>query len=116
MFFIYGGYDGAIEKEINMSAKNKWLLGAGIILGLIVLFALPFVWQALIHPQGFGMMGYYGRTPMMYGNGFSPMHSGIGFGMGFGMFFLWLIPLGLIILIGLGIAALIKYLRNNSTE
>jgi hypothetical protein len=31
--------------------------------------------------------------------------------MGFGMFFMWLIPLGLLTLIGLSIAALIKYLR-----
>lgn len=93
-----------------MTTKNKWLLGVGIILGLIVLFALPFVWQTLFHSQGFGMMGY-GRTHMMYGNGFSPMHGGIGFGMGFGMLFMGLIPLGLIVLIGLGIAALIKYLR-----
>lgn len=90
-----------------MTTKNKWLLGVGIIVGLIVLFALPFVWQALFHPQGFGMMG----APMMYGNGFSPMHGGINFGMGFGMLFMGLIPLGLIVLIGLGIAALIKYLK-----
>ena len=90
-----------------MSTKNKWLIGAGIILGLVVLFALPFIWHAIFPSVGYGMMGGYGRMPMMYGNGFSPMHGG----MGFGMFFLWLIPLGLLILIGLGIAALIKYLR-----
>jgi hypothetical protein len=32
-------------------------------------------------------------------------------GFGFGMSFMWLIPFGLLTLIGLGIAALIKYLR-----
>jgi len=91
-----------------MSTKNKWLVGGGIALGLIVLFALPFVWYALFPAQGFGMMGYgYGHMPMMGGFGFSPMRGG----MGFGMFFLWLIPLALLTLIGLSIAALIKYLR-----
>lgn len=92
-----------------MSTKNKWLLGAGIILGLIVLFALPFVWQTLFHAQAFGMG--YNTMPMMQGFGFSPMRGG----MGFGMSFLWLIPVGLLTLIGLSIAALIKYLRTNPT-
>ena len=94
-----------------MSAKNKWLIGVGIVIGLVVLFALPFAWQSLFHPQGFGMMGGYGygNMPMHGGQGygFSPMHGGFGFGM----FFMWLIPLGLLTLIGLSIAALIKYLR-----
>jgi hypothetical protein len=89
-----------------MSTKNKWLIGAGVVVGLIVLFALPFAWQTLFHPQGYGMMGY-GNMPMHGGFGFSPFYGG----MGFGMFFMWLIPLGLLTLIGLSIAALIKYLR-----
>jgi|GEM_PF-1290540 len=93
-----------------MSTKNKWLVGAGIVVGLIVLFALPFVWQTLFHAQGFGMMGYpmHGGT----GFGFSPMRSG----MGFGMSFLWLIPLALLTLLGLSIAALIKYLKTPSSK
>jgi hypothetical protein len=57
------------------------------------------------------MMAGYGRMPMMYGNGFSHMRGGLGFGM----FFLWIIPLGLIVLVGLGIAALVKYLKTNQT-
>ena len=97
-----------------MSTKNKWLIGAGVVLGLIVLFALPFAWQAVFPAQGFGMtlapgvragVGY-GNMPM-HGFGFSHMRSGIGFGM----FFMWLIPLALLTLSGLSIAALIKYLR-----
>lgn len=92
-----------------MSTKNKWLMGAGIVLGLIVLFVLPFAWQALFPAQGFGMMMGYGNMPM-HGFGFSNMRGG----MGFGMSFLWLIPLALLTLIGLSIAALIKYLRNPS--
>jgi hypothetical protein len=86
-----------------MSTKNKWLIGVGIAIGLIVLFALPFIWRAFFPIQGYGMMGSYG----MHGFGFSPMFGGFGFGM----FFMMLIPLGLLTLIGLGIAALIKYLR-----
>ena len=90
-----------------MSTTNKWLIGIGIV-GLIVLLALPFASQALFHPQGFGMMGY-GNMPMHGGQGygFSPMHGGFGFGMSF----MLIIPLALLTLIGLSIAALIKYLR-----
>jgi hypothetical protein len=93
-----------------MSTKNKWFIGAGLVLGMIVLFALPFAWHALFPAQGYGMMRYgYGNMPMHNGTGFvfSPMRGGFGFGMSF----MWLIPLALLTLIGLGIAALIKYLR-----
>jgi hypothetical protein len=86
-----------------MSTKNKWLVGIGIAIALIVLFVLPFVWQSFFPAQGFGMMGGYGYG--MHRFGFSPMFGG------FGMFFMLLVPLGLLTLIGLGIAALIKYLR-----
>lgn len=88
-----------------MSTKNKWLIGAGIVIGLIVLFALPFIWQAVFAARGFGMHGGMGY-------GFSPMAGG----MGFGMFFMRLIPLGLLILAGLGIAALIKYLSTPASK
>jgi len=91
-----------------MSTKNKWLIGIGIAIGLIVLFALPFIWRAFFPVQGYGMMGGYG----MHGFGFSPMFGGFGFGM----FFMLLIPLGLLTLICLGIAALIKYLRTPPTQ
>ena len=96
-----------------MSTKNKWFVGIGITIGLIILFFLPFVWQTLFHAHVIGgMMGYgnnpYSHSPKMRGNGFSPA---------FGMmvvsaFFIWLIPLGLLVLSGLGIAALVKYLRS----
>ena len=92
-----------------MSTTNKWLIGIGIVVGLIVLLALPFASQSLFHPQGFGMMGGYGNMPMHGGQGygFSPMHGGFGLGMSF----MLIIPLALLTLIGLSIAALIKYLR-----
>jgi hypothetical protein len=88
-----------------MITKNKWFIGAGVMVGLIVLFALPFVWQALFSAQSFGM-----HSGM--GSGFFPMFGG----MGLGMFFVWLIPLALLTLVGLSIAALIKYLSTPSAK
>lgn len=84
-----------------MSIKNKWYIVVGIVIGLIVLFALPFAWQALFHSQGYGMM--------QQGMGFSHMRGR----MSFGMPLLWIIPVSLLTLMWLSIAALIKYLRTN---
>jgi hypothetical protein len=95
-----------------MTAKNKWLIGVLIVVGLIVLFFLPFIWQALFPAQGYGMWGGMHMRGGM-GSGFYPM---FGSGMGFGMFFVWLIPLGLLVLIGLGIAALVKYLNTPPSQ
>jgi hypothetical protein len=95
-----------------MTTKNKWLIGVGIVIVLIVLFALPFVWQTLFPVQGYGMWGGMHMRGGMMGPGFSPLYGG----MGLGAFFMWLIPLGLIALIGLGIAALIKYLKTSESE
>ncbi len=109
VFFTGSSYSAAkMEsiKEITMSTKNKWITGVGITLGLIVLFFLPSLWQAIFPSAGFGMMGH-GNISMMNNYGFWPMRGG----MGFGMSFLWLVPLAVITLIGLSIAALIKYLK-----
>lgn len=81
----------------------KWVLGVAVV--LVVLFALPFAWSLFMPFGGYGMMGY-GGYPMM-GGWHSPMMYG---GFGFGMIFAWLIPLGLLVLIGLAIAALVKFL------
>jgi hypothetical protein len=88
-----------------MKNSTKWIIG--IVIGLVVLFALPFVWQLVFPAYGYGMMGGYGygyHMPMMGGRG--------GFGMmfPFGMIFMWLIPLGTLVLIGLGIAWLVTQL------
>lgn len=87
-----------------MSNTAKWVIGS--VVAVIVLgFVAPFLWQ-LIFPgayTGYGMMdrGYgYGMHSPMMGWGFMP----------FGMVFLWLIPLGILILIILGIAWLVKQL------
>ena len=93
-----------------MSKTAKWIIG--ILVAIIVLqLVAPFLWQ-LVFPgidPGYGMMRGYGygiHMPMM----------GYGFGFGFfGMLFMWLIPLGLLALIVLGIAWLIKQLTAKSS-
>jgi hypothetical protein len=96
-----------------MTVKNKWLIGVGIVVGLVVLFFLPFVWHSLFPVQSVGY-GAWGGMPMHggAGMGFFPMFGG----MGFGMFFVWLISLALLTLVGLGIAALIKYLNTPTSK
>ncbi len=89
-----------------MTTNKKWLVGIGVAIGLVVLFVLPFIWQAFFPAIGYGMMGGYGYRPMM-GGGFNGGMMGYGFGFGL----MGLIPLALLVLLGLSIAALIKYLR-----
>ena len=88
-----------------MSKTTKWIIG--ILVALVILqFAMPFVWQFLYSARfGYGMMGGAYGMPMMGGYG---MHLG-GFGF-FGSLLMWLLPLGTLILIALGIAYLWKKL------
>jgi hypothetical protein len=86
-----------------MSTTAKWMIG--LVVGLLVLIALPFIWGAIFPSVGYGMMGYR-HMPMMGASGF-------GF-LPFGMFFLWLIPVGLLALLVLGIASLVKYLTTKA--
>ncbi len=78
-----------------MNNAWKWILG--IVLVLVILFA-PFAWSLFLPYGGYGMMGY-GHVPMMYG--------GYGF-FGIGMIFMGLVPLGLLVLIVLGIIWLVR--------
>lgn len=92
-----------------MSKTAKWIIG--IVIAIVVLqFVAPFVWQ-LIFPgtyAGYGMMGRgYGMYMPMMGYGF-------GFGI-LGMLLMWLIPLGILVLIVLGIAWLVKQLTTKSS-
>ncbi len=95
-----------------MSKTAKWIVG--IVLALVVLqFAMPFIGQ-LIFPNAYTGYGMMGRG---YGYGMHMPLMGWGFGFGlFGMLFTWLIPLGTLILIVLGIAWLIKQLTNKSSQ
>jgi hypothetical protein len=86
-----------------MSTTSKWTLGV-VAAVTILLFVAPFLWQ-LIFPgayPGYGMMGGrgYGMHMPMMGFGFMP----------FGMLLMWLIPLGILVWIVLGIAWLVKQL------
>jgi hypothetical protein len=84
-----------------MKNAQKWILG--IALTFAALLALPFAWR-MIFPYGrYRMMGYGYDWQMPMMNGGSDM-------MGFGMPFMWLILPALLILIGLGIAWLVKAL------
>jgi hypothetical protein len=84
-----------------MKNTQKWILGTA--LTVASLLALPFAWGMLFPYDRYGTMGYgYGwHMPMMY-QGYAPM--------GFGMLFMWLISVASLVLMGLGIAWLIKAL------
>ena len=94
-----------------MSKITKWIIG--IVVALVILqFAMPFVWQLLFPTSfGYGMMGRGYGLSMMGGYG---MHMG-GFGF-FGGLFMWLLPLGTLILIALGIAYLSKKLTEKPQQ
>ena len=97
-----------------MKNSTKWAIG--IVIGLVVLFALPFVWQLLFPAYsgyGMGMMRGYGlHMPMM---GYGAVRGGTGL-MLLGGFFMWLIPLGTLVFLGLGIAWLVKQLTTKKPE
>ena len=87
-----------------MSKTAKWAIG--ILVAIVILqFFAPFLWQ-LIFPGA-----YTGYGPMGRGYGMHMPMMGYGYGFGFfGMLFMWLIPLGILALIVLGIAWLVKQL------
>ena len=98
-----------------MSKTAKWIIGIIVVL-LVLQWAMPFVWQ-LVFPNayaGYGMpmMGRGYNHPMM-GGGFG--HSMMG-GFGLGGLIMGLLPLGLLILIGLGIAYLWKKLTEKPAK
>lgn len=91
-----------------MSKTAKWIIGILAIL-VVLQFAVPFLWQWLFpaaNAYGFGM-------PMMRGYGMHMPMWGFSF---LGVLFMWLIPLGTLILIGLAIAYLWKKLTEKSTQ
>jgi hypothetical protein len=99
-----------------MSKTTKWIIGIVVVLVLLQ-FAMPFLWQ-LLYPVtgGYGMMGNGYGMPMMRGGG-GGMMGGFGhMGFGFGGIFMWLLPLGLLVLIALGIAYLWKKLNEKPVQ
>jgi hypothetical protein len=89
-----------MRKEYTMNNNWKWALG--ITLAIAVLLVPPLTWRIFFSYGGYEMMrnisGWH--MPMVY----------VGPGMmGFGMMFLmWLVLLTFLVLIGLGIAWLVK--------
>ena len=82
----------------------KWILGIALVL---VLFFGPYLFQ-LVFPTigyGYGMMGSGRSGGMMGGFGFFP----------FGMGLMWLVPLGIIVLVALGIVWLINNINGPKT-
>ncbi|MCG2783489.1 MAG: zinc ribbon domain-containing protein [Anaerolineae bacterium] len=82
----------------------KWILGIALVL---VLFFGPYLFQ-LVFPTvgyGYGMMGSGRGSGMMGGFGFFP----------FGMGLMWLIPLGTIALIVLGVVWLVNNTNSSKT-
>lgn len=75
--------------------KNTWKWIVGVVLVLVLLFALPFLFGSLFGYGPGGMMGRYGGWGHM-GNGYTPFG---GLFMGFGMLLMWAIPLGLLFLV-----------------
>ena len=86
--------------------KINWKWNIGLALALIVLYAFPLAWRVFTPYSGYGMMrGYgYGMPMMRYGFGMLP----------FGMWFMWLIPVGILTLIVLGIVWLIKQIMSKA--
>ena len=86
-----------------MKLNWKWIPGI-VALVLIVLFSLSLAWRVFMPYGGYGMMRGYSMPMMRYGFGMMPL----------GMLFMWLIPLGILILIVLGIVWLVRQLTTKA--
>jgi len=91
-----------LKGVINMKLNWKWVLGIALV--LIVLSSLPLAWRVFMPYGGYGMMRGYSMPMMRYGFGMMPL----------GMLFMWLIPLGILTLIVLGIVWLVRQLTTKA--
>lgn len=76
--------------------KNNWKWIVGVILLLVIMFALPFLWRAIF---GYSYGGMMRSGSSNWGH---PMMGGWGVGglfLGLGMLLMWIVPLGLLFLI-----------------
>ena len=85
-----------------MKKVNWWIVGIVAVLAALFLFGGGMMWGN----RGYGMMGGPG---MMGSWGYFPFGW---FGMGLGMIFMWLIPIGILVLIGFGVASLVRNTGN----
>ncbi len=80
--------------------KSIWLVvGIVILLSLLFLFGGSMMFGGWGYP-GWGMMGNWGYSPFGW------------FGMGLGMLFMWIIPIGVLALIVFGATALVRNTGN----
>ena len=79
-----------------MKKGNWWIVGIVAVLAALFLFGGGMIWGN----RGYGMMGNWGYSPFGW------------FGMGLGMIFMWLIPIGILVLIGFGVASLVRNTGN----
>lgn len=79
--------------------KNNWKWIVGVVIGLLILFALPFLFRMFGYT---GMMGGW-RHPMMGGGNFLPFG---GLFAILGMLLVWAIPLGFLFLVIYGAVSL----------
>ncbi|MBI5955349.1 MAG: zinc ribbon domain-containing protein [Chloroflexi bacterium] len=88
-----------------MKKVNWWIVGIVAVLATLLLSGGGMMWGN----RGYGMMGGYGGPGMMGNWGYSPLGW---FGMGLGMIFMWLIPIGVLTLIVYGVVALTRNAGN----
>lgn len=94
-----------------MTKTTKWVIG--ILIAIIVLQFFASFLGPVIFPGGYAGRGMMGRG---YGYGMHMPMMGYGYGMGFfGMPFMWLIPVGILALIVLGIIWLVRRLTAKPT-
>ncbi len=89
-----------------MNKVNWWIVGIAVTLAALFFFGGGMMmggWGG----RGYGMMGY----GMMGNWGYSPMNW---FGMGLGMLFMWIVPVGVIALIVYGAVAFMRNAGNSA--
>ncbi len=92
-----------------MKKVNWWIVGIVTVLVAVVLFGVGMMIGGGWGYGGYGMMG----RGMMGNWGYSPFGW---FGMGLGMIFMWLIPIGVLALIVYGVAALVRGTGNTASS
>lgn len=81
-----------------------WIIGIVAVLVTLFFFGGGMMWGN----RGYGMMGGHGGPGMMNWT-YSPFGW---FGMGLGMIFMWLIPIGILALLVFGAVSLVRNTRN----
>ena len=83
-----------------MKKVNWWIVGIVAVIAALFLFGGGMMWGN----RGYGMMGNWGFSPFGW------------FGMGLGMIFMWLIPIGVLTLIVYGVVALVRGTGNTASS